>query len=170
MNGIFTLLFIRKYHDKPFLTCCFFRTTLIYISAQFYLQISAIVHTSTFVHGDTLGAIKNKVVITLASFKTAFTTGIWVNKASTGYTTGVGAHVIVTVGRAGGSCKRRRHFFVHLKNNPIKNTTIYSANTLLCVTYGRRSCSSTAEFARLHSDMLAHRPGCCYTECLCRHP
>lgn len=81
----------------------------------FYRQISAIVHTSTIVQGNALNAIENKAAVTLTSFKTAFRTSKWVNKAGTGPTTGVGTHLVVTAWRAGSSYKRRRHLYKHLK-------------------------------------------------------
>lgn len=79
------------------------------VKSQFYRQISASVHTPTFVRGNTFDAIKNKAWITLASFKTAFRTSKWVNEARTGRITGVGTNLIVTVRRAGSRYKRRRH-------------------------------------------------------------
>lgn len=85
------------------------RIESITMSAQFYRQISAIVHTPTLVQGNALDAIKNKAGVTLASFKTAFRTSEWVNEAGAGPTTRVGTHLIVTVWRAGGSYKRQRH-------------------------------------------------------------
>lgn len=66
-------------------------------------------HTSTVIQRNTLDAIENKAVVTFAPFKAAFRTSEWGNKAGTVPSTGVGTHLIVTVGRAGSSYKTKMH-------------------------------------------------------------